>query len=62
MTPQQLFTAARAVRDRVPDGDLVLNKVGHLEIRSAAGAAVGVLDLHDGSVDWWEQEAGHATA
>jgi hypothetical protein len=56
VTPDQLRAAAAEIMERVPAGTLVLNKVGHLEIRDAAGAAVGVLDLHDGSVDWWGQE------
>lgn len=60
MTPHQLLAAAAVIMDRVPDAELVLNKVGHLEIRDHRGA-LGVFDLHDGSVDWWPLESEHRT-
>ena len=50
MTPQQLLAAAQTLVERVPDAELVKNKVGNLSIVNSDGDYLGWVNLRYGRV------------
>lgn len=50
MSPQQLVAIAQRVAERFPTAELIRNPAGNLAI-IVGGEYVGLLDLHDGSVE-----------